>query len=179
MEQKVQFEIKGTDGKEKVILTYLPKNHGFIEIKRLTDNLNVLIIHFQELKLVSEAHSNHVDELLDKDIEIMLTNYPIAVSNLKELDNLKIEVKEGWTDNLQFTMVAFRDGEPINNNVVAINRNERGELDICWTGSLSKWQRDHSDRFMKLNIKALPKRGIITPLCESFDAVIEKINEME
>ena len=174
MEQYAKFTIKDSDSNKSTEFSYVPNSFGKIELRKLTDKLNILIIHFENLDLVTKNLDNEADEFLDDPISIMLSNYPIKINELSELE---LDLKDGWTDDMLFTMVTFRDGESINNNKISIKKDGNGAFDIFWTGSYSTWNTDRSDRFLELNIKAKPKTEIVTSLCENEENIIETFDK--
>ncbi len=174
MKQYVKFTIKDSDNNETTEFSYVPNSFGEIELRKLTDKLNILIIHFENLDLVRENLDDEADEFLDDPISIMLTNYPIKINELSELE---LDLKDGWTDDMLFTMVTFRDGESINNNKISIKKDGNGVFVVNWTGSYSTWNTDRSDRFLELNIKAKLKTEIVTPLCENDEVIIETFDK--
>ena len=174
MKQYVKFTIKDSDNNQTTEFRYVSNSFGEIELRNLTDKLNILIIHFKNLDLVTENSDDEADEFLDDPISIMLANYPIKIDELSELE---LDIKDGWTDDMLFTMVTFRDGESINNNKISIKKDENGAFDINWTGSYSTWNTDRSDRFLELNIKAKLKTEIVTPLCENDEVIIKTFDK--
>lgn len=169
-----KFTIKDSENNKVTEFSYANNSFGEIELRKLTDNLNILIIHFENLNLVVENENDETDEFLDDPISIMLSNYPIEIN---ELTDLEIDLKNGWTDEMLFTMVTFRDGESINNNKISIKKDGNGTFDIIWTGSYSSWQNDYSDRFLELTAKAKSSTEIVTPLCENEKIIVEMFDK--
>jgi len=174
MKQYIKFTIKDSDNNKTTEFSYAPNSYGAIELRKLTDKINILIIHFENLDLSAESSDDEADEFLDDPISIMLANYPIKIN---ELSDLEVDLKDGWTDDMLFTMVTFRDGESINNNKISIKKDGNGAFDVIWTGSYSTWNTDRSDRFLELNLKAKPKTEVVTPLCENEEVILETFDK--
>ena len=111
-------------------LVFYPENDGQIELRKLSDNLSILIIYFDNLILDKNCNQD-----FDNLTEVMLSNFPIKIKELRELDGMTIELKKGWKsegkeDDMLFTMLSIWDGEPINNNRIHFKLNDNGSFNI-------------------------------------------------
>ena len=160
----VNFRISKPEAEKDIEFSHEAKVPGEIELKRVSESLNTLTIYLPGLNLIPPPPCLEFDEAADDQISVMLTNYPVKASNLDKLHSVTIELDEGWQEEALYTMVTFRDGESINKNRITIHAVGDGLYEIKWTGQYSAWHEDYGDRFMELNMRAMSKDNVHTPL---------------
>lgn len=150
------LKIKYNSGAESI---YLPAGKGEIEICFLSEGLNILKIYFPELVL----ESTNSTEFIDESTEVMLTNYPVEITNLTDLMVHNLKIEEGWPDGNQFTMLSIWDGEKIDENHIDIKRLNNDEFEVIWQGGTN----EQNPRFKKLELRlhAKQSKDVVTPLC--------------
>ncbi|MCC7454453.1 MAG: hypothetical protein IT222_09825, partial [Crocinitomix sp.] len=97
-------------------LIYYPAISGQIELRKLTENLHILKIYFQKLRIIEEPEEMYFDQ----STEVMLSNFPIKITTLEELDGMELYVDEGFNEVVFMTMLSVYDGEPINKSRIKL-----------------------------------------------------------
>lgn len=151
-------------------LKYYPAISGQIELSKLTENLNILKLFFQKLRVIDKPEEMY----FDLSTEVMLTNFPIKISSLKELDGMELFVDEGFEGDALTTMLSIYDGEPINKSKIKFKLVKENCFEVDWVGCWGEGNNDEEN--FKLNIIAYPEDDIITPLCEWDKDLIEKFD---
>ncbi|WP_459212276.1 hypothetical protein [Aquimarina rhabdastrellae] len=172
MKQYVKFWEIDEDSEEVEEYIYRPVISGEIELENISEEINILKIYFRKISVLNEPL-----ELFEDSLEIMLSNYPIKINKLNELDNFRIEIKKGWTDSQLFTMLSVRDGEPINNLTIDFTLNEDKSIHIKWTGTYPDYQSSEDIGKFELDIIAFEKENIITPICSNKEKLLEVLNK--
>jgi len=168
MKQFIKFWEKDYDSDEIREYIYRPAISGEIELESISENINILKIYFRKISALNEPL-----ELFEESTEIMLSNYPIKINKLDELDNFKIEIKKGWTENQLFTMLSVRDGEPVNNSIINFSINQDRSFTILWTGSYPHYQSSEDVGRFELNVIAFEKKNTVTPLCNNKEELLK------
>lgn len=168
MKQFVHFKEEEYDSDEYLEYTYRPGISGEIEIETLREGLNILTVYFRKLNALNEELNFD-----DDTTEIMLANFPVKQTEISQLDGVKIELKNGWTDKQMFTMLSVRDGEPTNNNSIEFHVKNDGSVNVRWTAGYTSYQSGKDVGQFELNLIAFEKKDVITPLCENNKKLIE------
>ncbi|MCG2420434.1 hypothetical protein K8089_15515 [Aequorivita sp. F47161] len=152
-------------------LKYFPAISGKIELLKLTESLSILKLYFQKLKVFDKPKEMYFDDA----IEVMLSNFPIKVSSIDDLDKKEIFIDEGFEGEALTTMLSIYDGEPINKSRILFKKIKEHCFEIEWTGC---WGEDNYDnQNFKLNIFAFKEENVTTPICEWEKDLIEKFDK--
>ncbi|WP_179018779.1 hypothetical protein [Winogradskyella forsetii] len=152
-------------------LKYYPAISGQIELRKLTDNLSILKLYFQKLRIIDEP-----DEMyFDNSTEVMLANFPIEITELDELDGMEIYIDEGFEGGALTTMLSVYDGEPINKSKIKFRLIKKDCFEIDWIGFWG--EGNDNDENFKLHIIAYKENDVVTPLCEWEKDLIEKFDK--
>ena len=161
MEQYLKTFFDRIDGE----VFFYPSEQGEIELQPIGGGVSILKIYFRNLRSPRQLHN-----AFDNPIEVMLTNFQIACSDLKDLDGARIEIKNGWTDTGNFTMLSMNNGRAIDNNRVHLIMNNDGSFNVNWFGHYREYDGTWKEKDdVVLHLKAIPVKGIITPLCSSYE----------
>ncbi|GLB53004.1 hypothetical protein NBRC110019_20440 [Neptunitalea chrysea] len=153
-------------------LRYESATIGQIALHRVTDSFTVLKIYFPNLTLVNQPATI---EAVDETVEVMLTNYPVTVQKLTDLDGKTIAIDKDWNRKNTFTMIQLFDGEPIQQNSIRFTLKDETTLEVCWTGI---WGEERNDTHtMKLCLDAKVVSEIETPLCMKVSDLLERNGE--
>ncbi len=152
-------------------LVYRPAISGQIELAKLTDTLYVLRLFFQKLRITDKP----AEMYYDWSTEVMLTNYPVSITSLDELDGKEFFIKDGFGEDALTTMLSIRDGEPVNNSRISFKKIKPGCFYVEWRGC---WGEDNYDDVnFELYGVANEEVEIITPLCNSAEELIETFDK--
>ena len=161
------------DRYENGIVKYHPAISGQIELKKLSNTLSILKLYFQKLRILEKPKDMYI-EYYDDSTEVSLSNYPINISSLNELDNKNIYIEKGFGGKTLTTMLSIYDGEPINNSNIYFKKIKENCFEITWTGSWGEEKTNRDD--FKLKMIAYKEDNIITPLCERESDLIKKFD---
>jgi hypothetical protein len=162
---KQELRIQHTDIGE---LVYKPFISGQIELLKLTEKLSILKLFFQKLRIIDKSENMHFDYTT----EVMLSNFPIDISSLNELDGVKLFIDEGFGDETFTTMLSINDGEPINNSKITFKLVKENCFCVEWTGSWGAGNYDNEN--FRLDMVVYQEENITTPLCEWNKDLIER-----
>ena len=82
-EMHVNFTIKSAESHQSQNFSYASEAYGQIELRQLTEDLRILILHFEDLELIDNNSDEEIDEFVDDSISIMLSNYPVEIEDAK------------------------------------------------------------------------------------------------
>jgi hypothetical protein len=160
MEEYLKTFFERIDGE----VLFYPEQPGEIELQPIGNGSSILKIYFRQLRSPLRLHN-----AWDNPMEIMLSNYPVTITDIKDLHDLSIAIEKGWSNNDCFTMLSMNDGMAIDNNRIRLTMNNDGSFKIDWFGHYrtydEKWKAKDD---VVLHLKALPKTGIITPICINY-----------
>ena len=111
-------------------LIYHPAISGQIELLKLTESLSILKLFFQKLRIIGKPEEMY----FDLSTEVMLSNYPINISSLDELDGVELFIDEGFGEMALTTMLSVYDGEPINKSKIKFKQIKTDCFEIEWAG---------------------------------------------
>jgi len=161
------------DRYENGIVKYHPAISGQIELQKLSSSLSILKLYFQKLRILEEPEDMYYD-YFDESTEVSLSNFPINISSLNDLDNKSIYIEKGFEGEALTTMLSIYDGEPINNSKIHFKKIKESCFEIKWTGRWGDQETDRDD--FNLKMIAYKEENIITPLCENEKKLIEKFD---
>lgn len=143
---------------------------GLIQLDKISDNLTILKIYFQDLN----PENWHEDFWMDYHAGVVLANYAVKIENLNDLDGQTVEIKEGFTDDMLFVMLCVWDGQPLNNNKIRFERITEGCFRVFWTGYFGEDEQQDDD--VELEMIAYQTNDLVTPLCDHKEELIKYYN---
>jgi hypothetical protein len=153
-EEYLEFELG-----EYGLIKYTQVEIGQIELRRIKDGFYILKIYFPELIVLNSPH-----EYWEESTEVMLTNIPVNITSVDELDGWKIKFKVSDYP-IMCTMLSIHDGEHIDNNNIEIFKTDENQYIVIWTGCVEEETENPNLIDLRLRLKAEIKEEVITPLC--------------